>query len=80
MFCLQFQEHGIDNLDNVIPSHFGQSFKETSRKVEPAGGIAVEVNVARVIFPVVAVACNAYLLSDTPQALSQSVVYVAVFT
>ena len=80
-FGLHFNEHGVDKLHHIIASQLGQCPQKTKGKANfaPQPRSAFEVDVARIVFPKVAVRGHRNLMSQLSQPLGQGIVHVAVF-
>ena len=79
--CLQFHEHRIDNLHDVVAPQTGHDAEQTGDVGESAKAcrLACEVDVARIVFPEIAVGHDCHFMTEGSQSLGKGPVHVAVF-
>ena len=79
---LEFEEHGVDDLNHVIASQSRQQTVDLGHQLDaaPLARLPCQVDVARVVFPEVAVRCHRHLVAQLTQAFGECPMYVAVFS
>ena len=78
----QVEKDGVDELDNVVAlqrTHRVLDVEEIFGGVEPTCGLALEVDVARVALPAVAVGNDSDLVAQCAESLGEGPVDIAVF-
>ena len=89
-FGLEVEEYGVYQLYDIVASQLWPYAcylsDEADGALEPfeqrvaAEAFASEVNVARVVFPIITLGGHSDIVAQGPQALGQSPMYVAVFS
>ena len=78
---LDLEEHGVDELDDIVAAQAGQEAVEARHiaNAAPFAGRAHEVDVARVVFPEVAIGEHGDLVSQLAEPFGERPMHVAVF-
>ena len=79
---LEFEEHGVDELDDIVTTKAGQQAIKAEQESDAAYGAwrAGDIDIAGIVLPEVAIGYNGNLVAQCAQTLSQRGMHVTIFS